>query len=207
VWKTISGSSTSITLPAGNGAFSVLISVNEDKGLILKTSGRIGSGTVVVPPYVDAELLWSPDEAAVAVTASEGGAIGLFDTYVIRSAGGRMIVDNLSPLIRRAFGHPVRCDSPEKPNVAAIKFLPDSRYIILAAQIMGHSNCDSFGTFKAYLVDIDRSSIRRSYNQLTAKQMFAEDIGVELRDAPDECIKTPKACWVSTNHSGRTGIP
>jgi hypothetical protein len=69
---------------------------------------------------------------------------------------------------------------------------------------MGHSNCDSYFTFKAYEVDISTQKILRTYNQLQAKKLFKEDLGEWLSKAPDECIRNPKACWVPANHPEAT---
>ncbi len=72
--------------------------------------------------------------------------------------------------------------------------------MILVAEIMLHSNCDSFGTFKAYEVDWRARRITRTFDQIEAKRLFGRSMGIELRNAPNECIRSPRRCWVSTNH-------
>jgi hypothetical protein len=121
---------------------------------------------------------------------------------VIARGWRRLIVKDLSPLARRAFRQPVKCGWSEYPNVAAIRWLDNSAKPIVAAEIVHHSNCDSFGPFRAYEIDWRSMKILASFGQLEAKRRFHEALGFELRDAPDKCIRSPKKCWVSTNHPG-----
>jgi hypothetical protein len=105
----------------------------------------------------------------------------------------------VSKLISSAFGHPVRCGWPEQPNVAGIAWLPSGN-VLVAAEIENHSNCDSFGTLRAFEVDPTCLTIVSSYSQLEAKRRFGSLLGLELRDDPDGCIRKPKSCFVSSNH-------
>jgi hypothetical protein len=70
----------------------------------------------------------------------------------------------------------------------------------VAAEIMHHSNCDSFGTFKAYVVDLSGPRIVSTYDQLETKRLYRRDLGEELLQAKDNCIRDPKSCWVGANH-------
>jgi hypothetical protein len=169
----------------------------------ITTSGRIGRGHVDVGPGVGSELLWAPDSLAFFVTTSDQGAIGHFRTVVVAAGRRGPIARDLSELIERAFGHPVACGSREHANVGGIRWVSASRELLVAAEIAPHTNCDSFGTFRAYPVDWRRQRIIRSFDQLKAKHRFRNALGKELRAAPDECVRTPKACWVNSNHLRR----
>jgi hypothetical protein len=158
-----------------------------------KLTVRIGFG-------LNAEVLWSPDSNAFTVSGSRDGVVGLYltDVFMVDAAGLTRVP--LSNVVWRAFGHPVRCGWPEYPNVGAITWLDGSSRLLVAAQIIGHSVCDSNFTFKAYEVEISTQKILRSYNQLEAKKLFKQNLGEWLMAAPDECIRNPKACWVATIH-------
>lgn len=106
---------------------------------------------------------------------------------------------DLTPVIYRAFGHPVRCYDPESPNVGGITWLKGNR-VAVAAEILLHSNCDSMGNFKVYVVDLDTLKIVKSYDQLTAKRVFATTLGVELRNADDTCARHPVDCQIPDLH-------
>jgi hypothetical protein len=149
---------------------------------------------------LNAEVLWSPDSKAFAVSGSKDGAGGLYltDVFTVDETGLTKIP--LSDVIWRAFGHPVRCQWPEDPNVGAVAWLESSTHLLLAGQLIGHSVCDSSFTFKAYEVEIPTRKILRTYDQLEAKRLFRQSLGEWLVAAPDGCIKNPKSCWVSANH-------
>jgi hypothetical protein len=122
----------------------------------------------------------------------------LTDVFTLTETGLRKVP--LSAGIVRRFGHPVWCNWPEDPNVGAIAWLQGSVRLLVAAQIMGHSNCDSRSTFRTYEVEIGTRKILRSYGQLEAKRRFQEQLGQWLLEAPDTCIRDPKSCWVTSNH-------
>jgi hypothetical protein len=150
---------------------------------------------------LNSEIIWSPDSKAFAVTGSEGGANGQYQTAVFYASEAGIQKVSLTLLIERAFGHPVKCGWSESPNVAAIKWANGSSQLIVAAEIISHSNCDSFGTFKAYQIDVPAMRVVRIYNQIQAKELFGADLGVELAQSEDNCIRKPSSCYVSTNHS------
>src|SRR5260370_13153759 len=148
---------------------------------------------------LDAEIVWSPDSKAFSLTGSVRGANGQYKTDVFLIQSGKLISVHLTDIIEQKFGHPVKCGWPEPPNVAAVKWLVPSSQLLVAAEIMHHSNCDSFGTFKGYVVDLEEPRITKEYNQLQVKRLFRSDLGEELLQADDNCIRDPKSCRVTSN--------
>ena len=149
---------------------------------------------------LNAQVLWSPDSKAFAITGSSDGGNGQYHTDVFLLRPGKLVKVPLTGLIERAFGHPVKCAWPESPNVVAVRWLKDSKALLVAAQIINHSNCDSNGTFKGFAVDTQTAQVIRSYGQLDVKRLFPGDLGPWLKDAEDSCITDPKSCYVSTDH-------
>jgi len=148
---------------------------------------------------LDAEIVWSPDSKAFSLTGSVRGANGQYTTDVFLIQSGKLVPIHLTEMVEREFGHPVKCGWPEQPNVAAVKWLVPSSQLLVAAEIMHHSNCDSFGTFKGYVVDLEEPRITKEYNQLQVKRLFRSDLGEELLQADDNCIRDPKSCRVTSN--------
>jgi hypothetical protein len=103
-----------------------------------------------------------PHKTIFAITGSRDGVNGLYwtDVFIINQPGLTKI--SLSQVIWHAFGHPVRCGWPEDPNVGAIKWIDGSSKLLVAAEIIGHSNCDSYFTFKAYEIEVPTQKILRS---------------------------------------------
>lgn len=162
--------------------------------------GQQGTSIVKIGFGLDTEVLWSPDSRAFTVTGSEEGANGLYVTSVFYLLHGRLKQVELTPLITQAFGHPVKCGWLEPPNVAAVRWIVPSKKLLVAAEIIHHSNCDSFGTFMAYAIDLSGPRIVKAYGQLEAKRLFGSDLGPELLQADDNCIRNPPACFVPFNH-------
>jgi hypothetical protein len=160
-------------------------------GTILRARVRFG---------LNAEVLWSSDSEAFAITGSAEGANGQFQTDVFYVASDRLRRVPLTLLLERAFGHPVRCGSPEVPNVVAVEWITPSKRLLLATQIIHHSNCDSYGTFAGFVVDLEKMQVVRRLNQIAMKREFGAHLGPELRDANDSCLLRPKSCYVPANH-------
>jgi hypothetical protein len=186
-----------------NGKSTVSLRLLDDNAADFPTEVSVRTGKVTLTGKIEfglnAEVLWNADSTAFAVTGSSEGANGQYHTDVFIVRSNHLVRVRLTHLIEAAFGHPVKCGWPEVPNVAAIKWLDGSK-ILVAAEIIAHSNCDSFGTFKGFVVDVRGPRVLRQFDQLTVKRLYESDLGVELRDANDSCIRKPESCFVSTNH-------
>jgi hypothetical protein len=189
-----------------NGKSRVSFRLLDDNADDFPTEVSVHTGKITLTSRIEfglnAEVLWNADSSAFAVTGSSEGANGQYHTDVFIVRSNQLVRVRLTHLIEMAFGHPVRYGWPEVPNVAAIKWLGSSR-VLVAAEIIAHSNCDSFGTFKGFVVDVHGPRVLRKYDQLTVKRLYGPDLGVELRNANDSCIRNPESCFVSTNHPAR----
>ena len=176
----------------------------KDKYLVLRFKGEGEKASFDLGRGIGAELLWSPDSKALAITTSDVGRNGVFNTYVLRLDHGSIQKIDLSPLVRKEFDHPVACAYPEPPNVAGVSWSsPD--HLLIAAQILDHSICDSFGTFVLYEVDVPQKAILRRYNQIEAKRVYSTSLGTFLQHARDVCVMSPKKCEVPSNHTTAHG--
>jgi hypothetical protein len=82
---------------------------------------------------------------------------------------------------------------------AAVKWL-DSEHLLAAVQVPNVSVCDSMGVFELREMSVRDLSIRKTYGQIEAKKLFEGDLGGNLRDANDGCVRDPKSCWVAAHH-------
>lgn len=199
IWDRIAGSPTPVTLSAPDGRSAAIAKYVEEAGegkVILQIRGRLGVATVDLGAGVGSELLWAPDSNALFVTTSDQGANGSYRALVISRFAGQIQSRDLTPLVVKSFGHPVRCEVPEDPNVGGVFWNPDSKSLFVAAEIVNHSICDSAGTFRLFQVDPWAMTISRSLGQLEAKRKFGSKLGVELSAATDECIRHPATCRV-----------
>lgn len=207
IWGARAAPHKGLTVPSPDGLSRVRF-IFRDSGVIVQTSGAIGKLRFAIDG-VNAEVLWSPDSQRFFVTFSDGGLVGDYNLYIVEKTQGRPQKIDLTPRIKRTFGNPVRCaevgerNFQDGPNVGGIAWLGGSDRLLVAAEIPPHSVCDSFGTFRAYEFDLTSMRVTNTYDQLEAKARFGDLLGEELRAAPDECIQSPKRCYVSSNHSKR----
>lgn len=147
------------------------------------------------------ELKWSADSRAFFLNYSNGGSVGEWEVrvyYPSRAAVQR--VDPAPSVVRDFLLTYPKCFEPEMPNVAGIAWLKGSQRLLVATQVLPHSNCDSMGTFAVYEVEVLGAKILHRYGQLEAKQRFWQFLGPELRAADDQCIRSPQSCWIPALH-------
>jgi hypothetical protein len=166
----------------------------------IELSGAIGSWRGSIGAGVGSELLWSPDSRALFITSSEAGLTGMYHLFVIDRFGGELERRELTDLVQAAFGHPVKCPSPEYSNVAGITWVPGSHRLWAVAEVVDHSYCDSSGMFRAYEVDPRSMTILRSLDQTQAKRELHGKLSKSLAAAPDKCIHRPESCYAPWNH-------
>jgi hypothetical protein len=135
------------------------------------------------------EVAWSPDSKAFAVTQTEGGGSIGSRVYVfyVEEDGLRKL--DVSRPIENHFGTPVRCDVNVAPNTGFVRWGADSSTLLVAAEVVPVSICDCMGTYRVYEMALPTLTITRTYSQIEAKKLFRGDLGCELRDASDECVK------------------
>lgn len=202
IWDSLAGSPKPLTIASPDHESSILAQYSEPNGnsqLDLSVSGDIGALHVNLGPGVGSELVWSPDSQGFFVTTSDEGANGAYRLVVVEKLNGKLQSRDLTLIVYQAFGHPFRCGWSEVPNVGGVAWTRD-HHILVAAEVIAHSNCDSSGTFVLYEVDPESMTIVRNYTQLQAKRLFLPLLGQELLAARDQCIRKPSSCYVSTNH-------
>lgn len=203
----IAGSDHSVLIDSPNHRSRVIATYREDKldtHIDLRLTGELGDLQLDLNPGVASELLWSPDSRAFFVTSSDGGANGNYHLYLVDQFGGKLQNREITNLIYKQFGHPFRCDPAnrwfERPNVAGIGWTGRSHQLWIAAEVVPHSVCDSFGTFRVFEFDPETNQVLRILGQLEAKRELRPMLGEELQNADDSCARRPKSCFVSTNH-------
>lgn len=151
------------------------------------------------------EFGWSPDSTLVFATYSTGGGVGTFAVSAYRISDDAIEPVDLTRDVRLdAAKHYPLCFMPEQPNIGAVEWSSDSRRLLVAAQVLPHSNCDNAHTFTLYEVDARNGKILHRYRQPEAKKLFRALLGPYLEDADDSCILRPGSCWVPQLHESLT---
>jgi hypothetical protein len=150
-----------------------------------------------------AEILWSPDSRWLAVTYTYccSGFSPYLHVYEVSDSGVRDL--QVDDALKSGFETGIRCDggipASQWALSAGVKWL-DSSHLLAAVQIPNVSVCDSMGVFELRVISVPDLSILKTYDQLQAKRLFRNDLGGNLRDANDACVRNPKSCWIVAAH-------
>ena len=204
------GASTAWSTQQGNGNFSataqnvcsgtpagmrerIVWSPDGRRKIVTGNPGQPGSATMVVDesghPFALAlaawpcpEVAWAPDSHAFFVTYSDGGAVGTYDVAAYRLAHGQLQRMMPGTAAHRDFSrHYPRCDTPETPNVAGVAWSADGDRLLLAAQVLPHSNCDAMGTFALYEVALPSGRILARHRGPASHAAFKGLLGKSLQ--------------------------
>jgi hypothetical protein len=190
-----------VAIPSPDGRSTARVSQTGER-MQLDVSGAIGKLSATFDDGPNSSLAWAPDSKALFVTVNQGGIVGSYSLSIVGELDPFPGLDmwDFTHLVHEAFGHPVRCFDPEHPNVAGIAWRGSSRRLLVAAEILPHSNCDSMGIFKGYVLDPYAGKIVETYDQLEMKRRFRPLLGPRLLNATDECITRPRRCWIPQLH-------
>jgi len=150
-----------------------------------------------------AEILWSPDSRWLAVTFTYccSGFSPYLRIYEVSDSGVRDL--DVKRTLTTGFGRGIRCEKGTHIRqwalTAAVKWL-DPSHLLAAVQVPNVSVCDSMGVFELREMSVPGLSIVHVYSQLEAKKLFRGDLGGNLLEADDKCVRDPKSCWVATHH-------
>lgn len=128
-----------------------------------------------------AELAWSPDSRAFFVTESYGGAVGDWHVfvYIIEKARVRSIY--VTEEVVRRFKRHYACYEPEEPNVGAIKWVTDSKQLLLVAEVPPHSSCPEMGKVRGYLVSVPAGAIIKEFTERQLRHRWTRYLGDRFR--------------------------
>lgn len=177
-----------------------------EEGELQRIEVTVGGKTVPLPTKArGAEILWSPNSRWVAVTYTWccSGFSPYLHVYEVSESGVRDL--HVEHALTSGFEPGLRCDgglaASQWALTAAVMWL-DSSHLLAAVQVPNVSVCDSMGVFELRDMSVPKLSILRTYGQLEAKELFGGDLGGNLRDANDDCVRDPKSCWVASAHKG-----
>jgi hypothetical protein len=179
-----------VTRPSPEGD-TVVLAVDEDgREFVIKTDG-----------WSCPEIGWSPTSALFFVTYSDGGAVGTYHISTYRISAGNIKRIDLATAVRRDFqSRYPKCFEPEEPNIFGVAWSADSTKLLVAAEVLPHSNCDDMGTFNLYAVAVSNGAIIGRFSQMAAKASLYNVLGPELRAAEDGCFLQPGSCRIPALH-------
>lgn len=143
----------------------------------------------------DAEILWSPDSRALAVTSNDddgkGGGGRFLATVLVRQKVRRWKRIDLARPIARLLPPLRDCDDAAPPDVVALGWT-SARRLIVAAVRRPDQSCGARRAFTAFVVDVPSGDILMAIDERTAKRRYRALMGKALteRDWKPEKIET-----------------
>ena len=128
-----------------------------------------------------AEICWSPDSKAFAITESYGGAVGewLVTVYILTESSVETV--DVAGAAIDSFRTGFKCLTEETPNAGFASWINGSGELLLALEVPPHSSCPDMGTIKGYIVSVPSGTILQKVDSLTLRQKYAHLLGPRLK--------------------------
>jgi hypothetical protein len=203
----------SVAVPSPNGKKKLIFPgdwVEKDDTVAYTFFAAVGQHQY--PIHIDGHLsplvIWAKDSSGVLFSFSDGGANCCYETKLISFNGEHVSVIDPTAQIAHDFisyrdklGIKCKLWPHEYPNLFPIGWL-DRSHAFIAAETVHHSNCDCWGSFRAYEIELPSGRIVNAINQPLAKKMFDGNLPWDLSEASnDDWDTNPKSCRPPDNQS------
>lgn len=117
---------------------------------------RRGVARPIETPFAPAtiEAVWSRDGRRVAVTGSDGGAVGTW-SVVLLDADGRDVGAGLAETVARLGAGLAHCDGPEAVNATAAGWARRGSRLLMRLEVPPHSSCANMGEVRFVLIEAE----------------------------------------------------
>jgi hypothetical protein len=191
-----------------NGKRKIVVRTTEDEAKTFAVDEVGGKFPLPTEGWPCPEIGWSSASDVFFVNYSDGGNVGTYHVAVYRLSKGKLAEIRLTAMVRRDFqSRYPKCFRPEKPNIVGIAWANDAARLLVAAEILPHSNCDNMGTFMLYEIAVPSGAIIRRFSQIEAKTLFHGLLGSELQAADDGCFSEPGSCFIPMLHEVEDAQP
>jgi hypothetical protein len=162
-------------VPSPDGRSAIVM---ENSELLVESNGaRIFHATVKAP----AELLWSPDSSAFAVTFRESEEEGAWSVRLFALAGESVSESDPTVAVTGDFLPRFKCADPEIPSVGAVSWLKGSSQLLLVARVPDPPGCTEAGAVRGYVVSAPGGRILSTLAEPDLKRTYRERLGRAFR--------------------------
>jgi hypothetical protein len=111
--------------------------------------------TIILP----AEISWAPDSKAFALTANEGGQDEAWYVTVFKLEFDRVNYYDVTSEAAAKFKEHFACLADGEPNFGAIKWLKESKSLLLAAEVPAHAPCSEKNAPWGYIIEVPSGKV------------------------------------------------
>lgn len=165
----------SFRVPSPDRKKSVLI---EERTLIVLDGGMPVPGIEGYTMLLPAEMLWAPDSKAFVITANEGG-IGeeawFVTVYLVES--DRVDHHDVTSEAAVRFKEKAGCPNAGEPNFGAVKWIKESKNLLVVADWPRESSCPGPGAIRGYVIEVPSGKVLSEHEPKSLSERWGEYLG------------------------------
>lgn len=128
------------------------------------------------------EVVWPRSTRYFAINASDGGAVGTWETFAFKLAGtGKLVAFPVNKLVLAAAKSVPLCDSPEDPNISTVGWSKDGNTAFVLAEVPPHSSCRNMGEIRGFEVSVKESRIVKQLSEREVRHRWFVLLGCRFR--------------------------
>jgi hypothetical protein len=146
----------------------------------------VAEGGLPVPGGVNisilkpAEIAWAPDSKAFTVTSSDGGADGTWEVVVFLLEYERFTYYDPGKEAVLLFKQQYPCLDQLEPNVGAVRWLKESKHLLLALEMPPAAACADRKAVRGYAVEANTGKVLKEYERRKLIDEWGEYLGKRL---------------------------
>ena len=154
------------TVPSPDRKKTVLI---KDLSLVVIDGGSAVPGIEGYTLLLPAEISWAPDSKAFFITANEGG-LGdeTWFVTVFMLEHDRVKYYAVTAEVANRLKKEIQCPDAGEPHFGAIKWVKESKNLLVVAEVPEHSSCPEKGTLRGYIIEVPSGKV---LSELPLKQL------------------------------------
>jgi len=132
--------------------------------------------TIVLP----AEISWAPDSKAFFLTANEGGQDEAWYITVYVIEYDRVNYYDVTAEAAGRFKESVKCSGADEPNFGAIKWLKESKNLLLVAEAPDRASCSEKDARRGYIVEVPSGKVLSELDMKKMQDDWGEYLGPRI---------------------------
>jgi hypothetical protein len=132
--------------------------------------------TLVLP----AEIAWAPDSKAFVLTANEGGQDDAWYVTVYMLEYDRVNYYDVTAEAAGRFRESVKCLGADEPNFGAIKWLKESKNLLLVAEVPARASCSDTKAYWGYIVEVPSGKVLSELEPKKLQDDWGEYLGPRI---------------------------
>jgi hypothetical protein len=131
-----------------------------DLSLVVIDGGAAVPGIEGYTLLLPAEISWAPDSKAFVITSNEGGSgdeAWFVTVYMLEY--DRVKYYDVTAEAGNRFKELIKCLDAGEPHFGAIKWVKESKNLLVVAEASGRSSCPEKGTIRGYIIEIPSGKV------------------------------------------------